>query len=165
MMITRAPRVQPLMPQQAYQTFAVLMPRTGDPKTTHWRPATCEEVGCARYLNGWRTPYTAGTPEGDRIVHAIRNSPIRRKYTVLRLPDNKVEVIFEPGQPCFLQDHPATQHQVPVLRPQIHVVRSGDWRTPGSVRRATRRVHTSGQFWVEEFAENQDRLKTLIERG
>lgn len=160
-MINRTPyRVEPRMPQQAYRTFSVHMPRA-----THWRPATCEEAGCRRWARGWKTTFTAGTPDGERIRHAIKTSPIRRRYTVARLPEGRVEVLFEAGQSCFLQDSPATAHRVPLDRPQIHVVRSGDWRTDGATRRATRRVHTRAEHWVEEFALNQDKLRTALERG
>lgn len=160
-MINRIPyRVQPRMAEQAYRTFRVEMPRA-----THWRPGSCEEAGCSRWAKGWKTTFTSGTPEGERIRHAIKTSPIRRKYTVARLPEGRVEVLFEAGQPCFLQDHPTTQHRVPLDRPQIHVVRSGDWRTDAGTRRATRRVHTRAEHWIEEFAENQDRLASIIERG
>lgn len=146
-------RVQPAMPVQAYQTFGVRMPRA-----THWRDATCEEAGCKRWANGWKTSFVPGTPEGEKIRWQIRNSPIRRKWTVVRLVD-KTEVVFEAGQECFMQDHPATHHKLPVARPQIHVVRHGDWRS-GWGSRVVR-----SEEWVERFALNQDKLKTLIERG
>lgn len=153
-------RVTPAMPQQAYRTFSVHMPIA-----THWRSATCEEVGCSRFLKGWKTSFVPDTPEGEKIRHFIKTSPIKRSYKVARLPD-RIEVIFPAGQECFLQDHPSTRHQVPTFdRPQIHVVRSGDWRTNTHTRHATRRVHTRAEHWVEEFAENQDRLKTAVERG
>lgn len=153
-------RAQPRMAQQAYKTFSVHMPIT-----THWRGATCEEVGCKRYLNGWKTTFVPGTPTGEKIRYQIKNSPTKRSYRVVRLPD-RIEVVFPPGQECFVQDHPSTAHKLPVFdRPQIHVVRSGDWRTDARTRRATRRVHTRAEHWVEEFAENQDRLKTAVERG
>lgn len=160
MTVSRVPyRVQPAMPQQAYRTFSVHMPLA-----THFRPASCEEAGCKRWAKGWKTTFVPGTPTGEKIRYQIKNSPIRRTYRVVRLAD-RIEVLFEPGQQCFAQDHPTTAHKVLNGRPQLHVVRSGDWRTDAGTRRATRRVHARGEHWVEEFALNQDRLKTAIERG
>lgn len=141
------------MPVAAYQTFSVHMPTE-----THWRDATCEEVGCERWAKGWKTSFVPGTVEGDKIRYFIKSSPIRRKYTVVRLAD-RTEVIFEAGQECFRQDAAATRHRRPVPRPQIHVVRGGDWRNGWD-----RRVVSSSE-WVDRFATNQDRLKTAIERG
>jgi hypothetical protein len=160
MTVRRVPyRLTPPMPQQVYRTFSVHMPLA-----THWRRASCEEAGCKRWARGWKTKFVPGTPAGEKIRYQIKNSPTKRKYTVVRLPD-RVEVCFPAGQECFVQDHPATAHKVSVQRPQIHVVRAGDWRTDARTRHATRRVHTRAEYWVEEFAENQDRLKKAIQRG
>lgn len=155
-LVTRVPyRIQPAMPVQAYRTFSVHMPLA-----THWRPASCEEVGCKRYLKGWKTTFVPGTPTGEKIRYQIKNSPIRRKYVVARLPD-RIEVVFEAGQECFVQDHPVTRHKIPVFdRPQIHVIRGGDWRAHTTGRRVVR-----ANEWVDRFAHNQDVLKTRIERG
>lgn len=150
---THRPRVKPRMPVQAYQTFGVRMPRA-----THWRPATCEEAGCLKWKNGWKTPFVPNTPEHDRIKQYIRNSPIKRMFTVLKEPDLWT-VVFEAGQPCFKQDHPSTRHMVPLQRPQLHIVHKGDWRQSWDAR-----VVGSNE-WVDRFATNQDKLKTLIERG
>lgn len=160
-MISRVPyRADPRMPQQAYKTFSVHMPRA-----THWREASCEEAGCKHYAKGWKTTFVPNTPDGEKIRFQIKNSPTKRTYKVVRLAD-KIEVLFPPGQSCFMQDHPTTRHRVPIFdQPQIHVVRSGDWRTGAKTQRATRRVHTRSEFWVEEFAENQQRLKQIVERG
>lgn len=146
-------RVQPRMPVGSYQTFSVHMPTA-----THWRDATCEEVGCKRWARGWKTTFVPGTPDGDKIRHFIKNSSIKRRYTVVRLAD-KTEVVFEAGQECFMQDSAATHHRRPIPRPQIHVVRGGDWRHSWD-----RRVVSSTE-WVDRFATNQDHLKTAIERG
>lgn len=154
-LVNRVPyRAQPAMPVQAYRTFSVHMPIA-----THWRPASCEEVGCKRYAKGWQTPFVPGTPAGEKIRYQIRNSPIRRKWTVMRLPDKTV-VTFEAGQQCFMQDHPATHHKLPVFeRPQIHVIRGGDWRA-----RTTERRIVGSDEWLDRFAHNQDVLKTRIEQ-
>lgn len=152
--VRRVPyRVQPKMPVQAYQTFGLKQPLA-----THWRRATCEEVGCKKYLKGWKTTFVPGTPKGEQIRHTIKTSPIKRKYTVLRLAD-RIEVVFEPGQQCFLQDHPTTAHKTTVGRPQIHVVRRGDWRQGWDGRTV------SPSEWLDRFVTNQDKLSTLIQRG
>lgn len=146
-------RIQPRMPVGSYQTFSVHMPRE-----THWRDATCEEAGCRRWANGWKTSFVPGTPEGEKIRFFIKNSPIKRKWTVVKLP-GKTEVVFAAGQECFSQDHPTSHHKLPIARQQIHVVRKGDWRS------AWDKKAVPVAEWIDRFATNQDKLKTLIERG
>ncbi len=155
-MLTRTPnRAAPAMPVQAYRTFSVHMPIA-----THWRPASCEEVGCKRWAKGWRTSFVPGTDAGEKIRFQIKNSPTKRKYTVLRQAE-RIDVIFEAGQECFLQDHPATHHKMPHWqRPQLHVIRGGDWRASTTTARTV-----GADEWIDRFATNQDRLKTLVGRG
>lgn len=141
------------MAVEAYQTFGMKQPLA-----THWRRATCAEVKCKRYLNGWKTTFIPGTPRGEQIRFQIKNSPIKRKYKVVRLPD-RIEVLFEAGQECFVQDHPSTAHKKSLQRPQIHVVRKGDWRRGWDAR------NVSSSEWIDRFATNQDKLKTLVQRG
>jgi hypothetical protein len=155
-----APRIRPRLPAMAYRTFQVVAPIA-----THFRSATCEEFGCDKWRNGWKTTFVAGTDKGDQIRQFIKDSPIRRQYRVVRLPGNVVEVLFTAGQSCFLQDHPTTRHRLPTGRPQIHVVRNGDWRVGVSDYLHSRRIHNRPEDWIDEFQTNQDRLKAIVERG
>lgn len=153
--VRRVPyRVAPRMAVQQYQTFSVHMPAE-----SHWRPASCEEVDCPKWRNGWKTSFVPGTADGDKIRFFIKNSTIKRTYTVVRLAD-RTEVVFPAGMECFKQDHPSTRHRLPIPKPQIHVVRGGDWRASTTERKVVKAPE-----WVDRFATNQDKLKTLIERG
>src|SRR5258708_14797613 len=42
-------RVMPALAAEHVKTFQMTQPLA-----THWRPASCDEVGCPNYLNGWR---------------------------------------------------------------------------------------------------------------
>lgn len=141
-------RLPPAGPVQAYQTFQI-----SSPLETHWRPATCAEVDCPQYLNGWRVR-VEGLSEAD--VYAIANSG--RKYTRRDIAEGETWLIFEAGQSCFA----ASQHRLPLGRPELFVVRDGDWRgnPTGHVRR-----HKRAEDWVDQFANNQDRIAEAIERG
>jgi hypothetical protein len=63
---------------------------------------------------------------------------------------------FPPGTPC------GNKHQVRLPKPEIFIVKGGDHR--GNPKGTPTRVHTKAEFWVEEFAETQDKIKTQIEK-
>lgn len=141
----------PRMPAKAMQTFQIVAP-----KETHTRVATCEEVECQQYARGWRMKVDLNTDLGQKQAHYIKNLA-GRSYTKVSAHEGMVELEFRAGQPCF------QEHRVPIGRPEIFRVKGGDHR--GNPLRTVTRVHKKPEFWVEEFAENQDRIKTRIERG
>lgn len=112
-------RVQPKLPVTEMRTHAIFAPTD-----THFRPARCEEVGCPAFHNGWVYD-TAGQPA--EITDTVRRSG--RRYRVDRNEDTGTEMWhFEPGQPCFK----ASQHRIRLDRPELFIVRPGDWRgNPG----------------------------------
>ena len=144
-------RVENQNPVQAMQTFAI-----SAPKATHTRAASCEEVECAQYLRGWKIQVDLNTDLGQQQAHYIKHSS-GRSYRVTDQRDGLVTLEFRSGQPCF------QEHRVGIGRPEEFLVKGGDYR--GNPLRIKTRVHTKPEFWVEEFAENQDRLKTQFERG
>lgn len=108
-------RVQPKIPVTAMRTHAILAP-----VSTHYRKATCEEIGCLAFHNGW-TLAVAGLP--DDVVADAKNS--RRRYRVERDDTTGAETLhFEAGQPCFK----AAAHRIRIERPELFIVRAGDWR-------------------------------------
>jgi hypothetical protein len=135
----------------SFQTFQVVAP-----KETHTVPATCEEVECAQYLRGWKIKLDLGTELGQRQAHYIKYSS-GRSFTHQSLGDGLVELTFRANQPCF------QQHRMAVERDPIFRVRGGDQR--GNPLRTPTRVHKKPEFWVEEFAENQDRIASAINKG
>lgn len=144
----RMNRIQPQGRVQDYKTYQIV-----SPLSTHWRPATCAEVDCPNYLKGWRLR-VEGLPL--EMLHAAKTSG--RKFSELDVTENEHWLIFEAGQPCFR----AAEHRKLLDKQEIFVVRDGDFRgnPTGNVRR-----HTRVDYWLEDFSEHQENLKTAIERG
>lgn len=139
-----------LQPHQ-YQTFQILAPRE-----THTRTATCEEFECQAYANGWKMKLDLATELGQKQAHYIKHFS-GRSYTVESQRDGLVELLFRSGQPCF------TEHRVKIGRPDVFRVTGG--HLGNNPLRTPTRVHKKPEFWVEEFAENQDRIARVIEKG
>lgn len=160
-------RAQPVGPAAAYKTYQV-----ASPLATHHRDATCVEVDCEQRRNGWRTVVDERTDLGMRQAAYIR-SACRPEGLVLAAghhaavdgPRRYIETregpmtvfTFAPGHECF------ATHRVPLERPELYVVRDGDWR--GNPRGTGPRQHSRPELWLEDFAEHQDRIHTAIDRG
>lgn len=144
----RMNRIEPQGRMQDYKTYQIV-----SPLSTHWRPATCAEVECPEYEKGWRVRIEGLPPE---MIHTARTSG--RKYSELEISANEHWLVFEPGQPCFR----APLHRQLLDKQEIFIARDGDFRgnPTGNVRR-----HTRPEFWVEDFAEHQDRLAQQIQQG
>lgn len=145
-----ANRIEPGMPVDAYKTYRIV-----SPQATHFRPATCAEVDCEAYLNGWRSTIDEATVLGGQQAHYIRKQS-GRGFTEERLESGLTQFDFSAGQRCF------TQHQARLDRPEHYLVRGGDWR--GNPTGETR-THSSAADWVEDFGEHQQRLLDQHERG
>lgn len=144
-------RINPQLPARAYKTYSV-----SSPLTTHWKPATCEDAGCAPYMNGWQTFIDESSELGQRQAHYIRRQS-GRHFTEERNEHNVTVFTFTAGQPCFKSQ----EHKVPVGRPEIYVVKDGDWRgSRGIIRR-----HVRADDWVDDFATHQDALAARRARG
>lgn len=140
-------RVNPALPVQAMQTY-----RVASPVQTHTRPATCPEVGCRHYTNGWKTIVPVGSEHEADVRNAAAGllDGYRRHFTERRAGDGLVEFTFEAEQFCFR----VTAHRKSLQRPEFYTVRGGDWRAnTGLIRR-----HTRAEHWVEDFATHQDKL-------
>ncbi len=117
------------------------------PVQTHFRKATCEEVDCDAYRNGWRTRI----PRGEEALLRTARASGRAYVEVTSVEDGMIELIFEPGQKCFRE----SQHRVSLDRPAIHVVRDGS--------KQAQRI--SPQGWHDDLGEHLDRIRTAQERG
>lgn len=163
-MAQRLNRIQPGLGAHLMQTYSI-----ASPVQTHTRAASCAEADCPNHRSGWRTIVDETTDLGRAQASYIRRTSVRdgtgvsavnlggrRRYTEQLAPDGVTVFEFPPGQECF------TAHRVPLDRPELYVVRGGDWRgnPTGAVRRHTRPAH-----WVEDMAENLDSLQTRSERG
>jgi hypothetical protein len=141
------------VPVQAMQTYSLIRP-AGD--LSFWQPATCEEVDCAPHQRGWRTIVDERTSLGQAQAHYVRREA-GRSFSEHR--DAGVTVFeFAAGQECFASG----THRRAVEREPLYVVRGGDHRGNPLNRR---RIHDRPAHWVEDFAENQDRILTVRERG
>ena len=140
-------RLEPQMAPGAYQTFQVAAPLS-----THWRPATCAEVDCPEYLNGWRLRV-----EGliDQDVYLATHCG--RKYQRVSVTASETWLVFEAGQPCFK----ASQHRKRLEREERYIIRGGDHRAnPTGERR-----ETTAAGWLDDFGERQEKNAELFERG
>jgi hypothetical protein len=137
----------------AYQTY-----RISAPTKTHWVSATCAEIECEPYMNGWTSSLDISTPQGMQTAQAIKDKYKQGSYTVQVLDSGLVQFKFIAGLPCFKSSMHKRQ-----IGPDILLVQGGDYR--GNPRGIATRVHTKPEFWAEDFAENQLKLARLIERG
>lgn len=147
----QATRVDPKLPVGAMQTFQVLAP-----KATHFRQATCAEIDCPHYLHGWRTTIDESTELGQQQAWYVRNQSGRRFTEDRDQAPGLTTFTFEAGQRCF------GQHQVRLDKPELFIVRDGDWRGNPSGRR---RQHANADDWVDDFANHQDKLARELEKG
>jgi hypothetical protein len=152
----RINRTTPAVPARAYKTFAI-----ASPVETHTRPASCAEVGCHRLADGFQVVVDEATELGQRQAHYLRADGVpahlaasyaargARRYTESRTPEGLTAFAYPPGTRCF------EEHLVPLERPELYIVRGGDWRgnPTGEVRR-----HSGPDPWLNDFGEHQDRI-------
>ena len=166
-------RIAPKMPPSAYKTYALSLP-----PQTHYRVATCQEVTatcnailkgsvrlgtaeycgeehCGQYAHGWLTTIDVSTELGQRQANYIRLHS-GRSFTVFNADGPIVQFKFDSHQKCF------AEHQLSLEREPLYIVRGGDWR--GNPRRELRQ-HTKAAYWIEDFANHQQKLVTEIEKG
>ena len=131
------------------------------PLRTHWRAATCEEVDCADYLNGFVLHCDLGTELGQKQLAFIRGDRSRSPKAE-KVGGTLVDFFYPPGTECFASTQKLATHRVPIGRPPVYLVADGDWRgnPTGRIRR-----HRNGGDWAEDFAENVDRFRTMQQRG
>lgn len=139
-------RVQPAMPVGAYQTYSITSPHD---RTV---PAACEQVGCEAWAYGWQSTIDESTELGRTQAHYIRHQS-GRTFREQRTGAGLTVFSFDSRQRCF------ANHQT---RPELYVVRDGDWRGNPTGRR---RVHQNAADWTEDFGEHQQRVADQIERG
>lgn len=142
------------VPVQGMQTYSLIRP-AGDPQW--WRPAGCDEIECAPHRYGWVTIVDEVTPLGAQQARYIRHE-CGRAFSEHRRDDGLTAFTFAAGQECFA----SSGHRRPVVREPLYVVRGGDHRGNPLNRR---RIHDRPEHWVEDFAENQDKIQTARERG
>lgn len=143
-------RVTPLGPVSGYRTFGQ--------RITRRVRATCAEVGCEHWNNGWVTTVLPDSEDQALIEKACAGQVdgIRRLSDGGELcPDGFVRYHFPPETPCFK----ASAHRVPLAVQHYH--RSGDWRgnPDGTVT-----THPNIESWIAEFGEHQQRIADQRQR-
>jgi hypothetical protein len=142
-------RLEPAMPAAAYKTYRIVAPAA-----THFRPASCAEVGCPDFLKGWQVRVQQLSPE---LLHAAKTSG--RRYRELHVTEGETYLVFEAGQPCFQ----VGEHRTRLDRPELYVVQDGDHR--GNPRRTEAKRHANAADWVDDFAEHQSKLSDEKQKG
>src|SRR5690606_34697531 len=111
----------------------------------------CEDAGCLAWRYGWETRVDEGTELGRAQAAYIRHQS-GRTFREIRTAEGLTVFRFEPYQRCF------AEHRT---RPEVYLVRGGDWRRDlGLIRR-----HTRPADWVEDFGEHQQRIADQQRRG
>lgn len=141
-------RAPPKMETHRYKTYQIAAP-----VGTHYRKATCAEVNCEAYRNGW----TFREADLDsRLLYIVTHSG--KKWTRKRLTDDgDWYLVFEAGQSCFA----APSHRVSLERPELYLVGRGDWRS--YVPREARRL--SPENWLDDCRTHQATLAAEIAKG
>lgn len=150
--------IEPAMAPSAYKTYAVVAPLS-----SHFRPATCAEVDCPHYVNGWGVRIHQLPPEDQaalRVATFNRDGrTYRYSYVEREMEAGETWLLYKPGQPCFQ----ASRHRTRIERPELYVVRDGDHR--GNPRGTKARLHQNPAHWQEDFAEHQQKLADEIAKG
>lgn len=125
------------------------------PRASHFRPATCAEVDCVYYLEGWVSVIDEATDLGQARAYYFRHQQTRSFTESRREVDGVVMTVFTfaPGQRCF------RTHEKALARPQIHISRRGDWR--GII--GERFIYDRPDQWQEDLALHLDVLKRAQE--
>ena len=150
---TRVSRIEPALPASAFKTYGWSMPLR-----THWRPASCEEYGCADYQHGWVTTVDLSTDLGQRQYEYCSHDRTR-SFHMQRVSETLAKFVYKPGSRCFAWE----DHHVPLGRPGLFTVTGGDWR--GNPRGVPQRRHARAEDWIDDFANHQDTIATAIRKG
>lgn len=128
-------------------TYSVLQPVSE--ATT--RPATCAEVGCRPYHEGWQINALVLTEQHYADLKAGGWA-----WTVIDVSATEQYLLFSPGQRCLAH----STHRIHAAdRPSIYVVRDGK---PGRYR-GTRRLHGGRRAAADWKDDMQNHLSTVAD--
>ena len=140
-----------ILPPQAYKTYSVLAPRGA------FRKASCVEVDCPAYLNGFKVLADETSDDGRKRLAFLRGGAGGRKCREV-LAGPVIEFYFPPGTTCF-RPHKVRRDD----RPSIFLARPGDTRWRLDPR--TAHIFEKPEHFVEDFATNQDQLIDKLKEG
>lgn len=134
---------------EAFKTYQL-----SAPIQTHRRRASCAEVECPKRERGFKAVCDTSTVAGQKNARWIEKSG---KAFTRSAAGPVVTYTFPVGQDCF------DRHTVSLEREPAYIVRGGDHR--GNPRAIATFRHRNGDDWVADFAEHQDRIIALHQRG
>lgn len=114
-------------------------------KAPRSRLATCAEVECWPFVNGFELPIDEATPLGQQQAHYLRTDRSRPKPVEQRAA-GVTTFRYPPGTKCFASESP--EHWVEV--DQFFIARG---------------QHVRPAEWVGRFEENQGAIAERIARG
>lgn len=144
-------RVAPVGPSSAYHAYEIVAPAS-----THFRKATCVEMQCSGYVNGWVSKLDERDEQHAAMARYIRFDS-KREFTEHRDSVGMTIFKFEPGQTCFK----AADHRTRIPRPEIFRHRSGDYRK----RTGPIRTFETVTEWLDRFHIDLDKIQTDKQRG
>ncbi len=93
----------------------------------YWKPATCEDMQCHEYENGWVSSVSTDNLEMLDAIYEVQKEGTW-EFTEERVDDGKGGVLirfsFPPGQTCF-KHLDGTGHMVPVDRDPVFLHQPG----------------------------------------
>jgi hypothetical protein len=98
---------------------------THTPRPGWWKKATCKDINCPQYENGWITVLPTSRVD---LIQAIKESGWH--YTEERAGDGLVQFMFPAGQTCYRHIN-GTGHLVPVERDPVFVHRANGHQKVG----------------------------------
>ena len=110
------------------------------PLQTHWMAASCKEVDCPHFIEGWKTVVPDDSPQAAYIRHDKT-----RHHQEYRVDDGDIAFVFPSGQRCYNSPN----HRRKLER--------GPWLTinsPSYNPFALERYAVDSIEWMEKF--NQD---------
>ncbi len=161
-------RLAPVGEVWQYQTYTI---RDAGDRTV---VAACKDVGCPAWAHGWESAFNESDACGSTATVQVMQQCARvrlgqgvcpgcgaryvrlesgRDFTEQHTEQGVTVFRFAAFQRCFRNHHTS---------PRLYVRRHGDWRGNPS---GARYRHTRPQDWVEDFAENQQRLLAEIRKG
>ena len=141
------------VPPEHYKTYS-----WSRPLRTHWRKATCEEVLCDDFVNGFMLTIDISTKLGAKQYDYVSHDR-ERSYTIDREGLYLYHFIYPPGTRGFAGEK--HDHRLPVGREPLLFVRAGDWRRYLSPPHQ----HAYVDDWIEDMSENQEQIIKIQKRG
>lgn len=135
--------MRPILPQRSktHKAYSI-----SAPLATHWRKATCQEIDCKHYREGWTFNKAHLNAE---LWRAIETAQPRRRYREVEHA-GQTYLVFYPGQSCF------ATHKVRIEREELFFVTPN---ATGLIVPAARQ-HKNWDDWQDDFASHQDRIAT-----